>query len=322
MRAYIFNHVLSGGEPLEGEALVKEIVEKARSLPGYEEWCRHQHEIEHRAEEWARCIENSPYFHFGDQSKKQQPKAQDPELTAAIDQSPSWNQRQSAATRDRIRVAIAELLEQNNLPIKATARFQVLLKFGIGGASLYRHRNLWHPNYFGIDSNQDNSTDAFQSSVENPPDPPIKADSQLDASSTRSNWLSPASLLHTYGGDNPSSKAFSYLTASDTIASDNNRVDNLVVSASEPPQGLQYVQQVLFQIRAQQEAFQEATRLTRTQQQQIKSEVAQRRQIQQMQQFLESGDPILVAEAMAWAQMNPGVLKVDLLQLSLLNDCF
>jgi hypothetical protein len=322
MRAYIFDHVLSGGEPLKGEALVKEIVETAQSLPGYKEWCRHQHEIEHRAEEWARCIENSHYFHFGDQSKKQQPEVQDPDLTAAIDQSPSWNQRQSEATRDRIRKAIAELLEQNNLPVKPTARFQVLLKFGIGGASLYRHRDLWHPNYFGIDSNQDDATNALQSSVEIPPDPPIITDSQLDSVKNASNWHSPSSLLHTCDGDNAFSKTFSDLAASRTTANDNNSVDNLVASDLEALQGLQYVQQALFQIRAQQEAFQEAARLTHAQHQQIKSEGAQRRQIKQMQQFLESGDPILIAEAMAWAQVNPGVLKSNPLQLSLLNDCF
>ena len=313
MRAYIFNHVLSGGEPLKGEALVKEIVETAQSLPGYEEWCRHQYEIEHRAEEWARCIENSHYFHFGDQSKKQQPKAQDPDLTAAINQAPSWNQRQSAVTRDRIKQAIAELLERNGLPIRPTARFQALLKFGIGGASLYRHRDLWHPNYFGIDSSP-TVTEIFDFSVENPPDPQsFKAGSQSDGVEDASNWLSPSSLLSTLGGDSLPSKVSSDFNASDTAANDSNSnddhsVDNQVVSASEPLQGSQYIQQVLFRVRAQQEAFQEATRLTHAQHQQIKSEVAQRQQIQRMQQFLESGDPILMAEAMAWAQVNPGVL--------------
>ena len=181
MRAYIFHHILSGGEPLQGKALINEVVETARSLPGYSEWCQHQHEIEHRAEEWARCIENSHYFHFGDQAKKPKPDIQDAELTAAINQSPSWNQRQSAATRDRIRCAIADLLEKNSLPIRATARFQTLLKYGIGGASLYRHRDLWHPNYFDIESTPD-LTDATELPVENPPYPPnINTDSQLDA---------------------------------------------------------------------------------------------------------------------------------------------
>jgi hypothetical protein len=37
-----------------------------------------------------------------------------------------------------------------------------------------------------------------------------------------------------------------------------------------------------------------------------------------MQQFLDSGDPILIAEAMAWAQINPGVLQITQLQRSLM----
>lgn len=66
MRSYVFHHVIAGGNPLTESALVNEIVRVARSLPGYQEWCQHQHEIEHRAEEWARCVEASHCFHYCD----------------------------------------------------------------------------------------------------------------------------------------------------------------------------------------------------------------------------------------------------------------
>jgi hypothetical protein len=36
-----------------------------------------------------------------------------------------------------------------------------------------------------------------------------------------------------------------------------------------------------------------------------------------MQRYLESGDPILMAEAIAWAEINPGVLRVEHLNLPL-----
>lgn len=303
MRAYIFHHVLSGGEPLKGKALINEIAGTARSLPGYNEWCRHQHEIEHRAEEWAHCIESSHYFHFGDQTQKSKPEIQDPELTIAIDQSPSWNQRQSAATRDRIRRAIAQLLEENSLPIRATARFQILLKHGIGGASLYRHRDLWHPSHFGIDD--------LERLVDNPPHPPnIKTDSQLDGVGDASNWLSPASLLPTSGGDKPSSMALSDFSPAQTPANASDVLAHSVDRSADGdlPFGVQYVQEMLFQIKATQEASEEAVRLTQTQHQRMKAEAAQQRYIARMQQFLDSGDPILIAEAMAWAQVNPSVL--------------
>lgn len=314
MRSYIFHHILSGGEPLKGNALVNEIVETAQSLPGYREWSRHQHEIEQRAEEWARCIENSHYFHFGDPTKGDSAKhgqsvAPDPALTAAIDHSPSWNQRQSAATRDRIRRAIADLLEQNRLPVKPTARFQSLLKYGIGGASLYRHRDLWHPNYFsidfGIDFNEDCSS-ALTCPVENPPDPPNnKMSSQLDCVKDASNWHSPPSLLPITGGDSASSNGSTDRPAPSEPFDASNSFN------PSPSMDAQSIRQLLLDIKAQQEARQEAIRLANEQQQRIKQEASKARMIARMQQFLASGDPILVAEALAWAQVNPGILQVN-----------
>jgi hypothetical protein len=45
--------------------------------------------------------------------------------------------------------------------------------------------------------------------------------------------------------------------------------------------------------------------------QHIRSEAQQKQQIDQMQQYLASGDPILIAEARAWAEINPGVLDME-----------
>jgi hypothetical protein len=320
MRAYIFHHLLFGGEPLEGPALVKEIVETARSLPGYQEWCRHQHEIEQRAEEWARCIENSHYFHFGDPNEKPKLTIEDPNLTSAIAQLPSWNQRQSAATRDRIRGAIADLLERESLPARPTARFQALLNYGIGGASLYRHRDLWHPNYFEIDSPQDISESpvsspedsAITSTVENPPHPPLlNSDSQLDSVGDASNWLSPPSLFPGNGGDNPLDKALGDRTLTLEGSGDSNpcSCSDVPLADSPPLPGVQYVQQALLDMQAAQEALQEAARQAQVNQERLRAEAANQRHMARMQRFLDSGDPILVAEAMAWAQVNPGILE-------------
>ncbi|WP_088889984.1 hypothetical protein [Leptolyngbya ohadii] len=319
MRAYIFHHILSGGEPLKGDALISEIVETAQSLPGYQEWCRHQHEIEHRAEEWARCIENSRYFHFGDQPKKDKPEPQDPELKEAIIRSPSWNQRQAAATRDRIRRAIADLLENESLPIKPTARFQSLLKYGIGGGSLYRHRDLWHPNYFETDC-CNTFTTFSQSPVENPPHPPsFNLDSQLDCAKTASNYHSPPSLLPIADGDNTPGKGFTDQASRPEQSTGSNSSSSASTNdLSQFPQNAQYIQQVLFDIKAQQEARQEAVRMAYYQRKRIQQEASQTRMVAQMQQFLASGDPILVAEALAWAQVNPDILNVS--QLSLLES--
>ena len=189
MRTYVFHHIIAGGDPLSGKVLVQKIVETAESLPGYRDWCNHQAEIEQRSEEWARCIESSRYFHYGDAQGKYKNKAEAESSSAeAIAQLPTWNQQQSSAARDRICRALADLLENAALPIGATARFHALRQYGIGGGSLYRHRDLWHPS-------------EVAEPVENPPDPPsLLEDCLLDCIGASSKQ-SPTSLLPRVGGD-------------------------------------------------------------------------------------------------------------------------
>jgi hypothetical protein len=188
MRTYIFHSVLTGNEPLSGQALVAEIVQIARSLPGYRDWCRHQHEIEHRATEWARCVENSHYYPFGKRTAITQEPVEDSsqrstrlkitaETTASIDQLPSWNQQQSEGARERIRNAIADLLEKEVFPATATARFRLLTQYGIGGGSLYRHCDLWHPQH--LITNVESQSVEFQS-IDEFRDEPIRNKSVED----------------------------------------------------------------------------------------------------------------------------------------------
>jgi len=301
MRAYIFNHVIAGGAPLEGKALIEEIVNTARALPGYFEWCQHQHEIEHRAEEWARCIGNSHYFHYGDESGKYKTKLETSEVDPAIATLPTWNQQQSEATRERIRKAIAELLENSTLPAGATARFRILTSCGIGGGSLYRHRDLWHPNYL----------------VENPPSPPAPIeDDQFDCVEDTSNWHTPTSLLPATDGDNPPRNASDDQTAIHPLSTGSNSsstgdvipsiTPTAPASSSSPyPESVQFS---LFDAKTWMSVTQAATQEAQSKAQQIKQQAQQQQYVQRMQQYLRSADPILVAEAMAWAQLNPGVL--------------
>ncbi len=150
MRAYIFHHILEGTVPLVGPDLINEIVATARSLPGYQEWCKHQHEIEDRAAEWARCVESSRYFHYG--ITKLDKTDRSISTSSSQFKALTWNQQQSQNTRDRIKQAIADLLNQNKFPAQTTARFKALTAYGIGGGSLYRHKDLWHSEFLNLDS--------------------------------------------------------------------------------------------------------------------------------------------------------------------------
>ena len=292
MRSYIFHHVLSGGQPLEGNALVEEIVETAKSLPGYQEFCQHQHEIEHRAEEWARCIESSHYFHYGDQKGKF--KAKSEELESAIDQAPSWNQQQSESARDRIKSAIADLLEKGILPSQATQRFKVLLQYKIGGRSLYRHRDLWHPEFLMNDS--------------------LGYLEELESENSSKNSTS---LLPSNGGNivpgNHSSDS--------TVPNSGTTGGNALIYGGPCPVAVdgqdKSISQSLIHAQAQREACETAVYLAA--EYQPRNDAPSQKQIERMQQFLSSGDPILIAEATAWVHNHPGILDLKPVRSSFVN---
>jgi hypothetical protein len=182
LRGYVFYHIIQAGLPLIGQALVDHIVETARSLPGYFDWCQHQHEILDRAIEWARCVESSHYFPYNCSKKTSRQKGRsrsdqtsDRPSDQALDQTsdrPSdqrviWNQKQLESARERIWNAIADLLNQNALPSQVTERFNRLTAYGIGGSSLYRHKDLWHPDYL----NTPNPIDLSPTEPQNTCDP-------------------------------------------------------------------------------------------------------------------------------------------------------
>jgi hypothetical protein len=302
MREYIFHHVIHGGEPLKGDALVKEIVEVAEALPGYREWCNHQQEIEQRAEEWARCIENSHYFYYGDTKGKYKGKGQgvSAELEPAVKGLPSHKQQQSLAARERIRGAIASLLESNTLPSNATARYQILTQaYGIGGGTLYRHKDLWHP--------------LFLTLVDNPPDPPTSSkDDQFDCAVGASNWHSPTSLLPADPRNDLVDKGLSDRSLPNSEDSPSNIPgDEVLTSSDSSPEASSSGDNAVprpiprFDAQAWKETVQAANEEARERQQQIKDAAFERQQVERMRQYWRSGDPILMAEAAAWAEMNP-----------------
>jgi hypothetical protein len=314
MREYIFHHVIHGGEPLKGDALVKEIVEVAEALPGYREWCNHQQEIEQRSEEWARCIENSHYFYYGDTKGKYRGKDQgiSAELEPAVKGLPSHKQQQSLAARERIRGAIASLLESNTLPSNATARYHVLTQtYSIGGGTLYRHKDLWHP--------------LFLSPVDNPPDPPTSyEDDQFDCTAGASNWHSPTSLLSTDPRNDTPDNELSDRSPVDSKECPSNVVgdvdltssdSSLEVSSTKDSAVPRHIPQ--FDAQAWRETLRAANQEMRERfserevspTQQMKDAAFERRHSEKMREYWRSDDPILMAEVLTWAQMHPGILE-------------
>ena len=151
-RIRVFHHTLNGGAPLEGDALIDEIVKVAKVLPGYREFCCHQHEIRDRATDWARAAERR-YYPYSRKKARFRTGSNAPERTLH-----RWQAEQQEGAQRRIKTAIAQMLEAGSLPAKATARYDALRQHGIGGATLYKYKNLWHPEFLLEDD---------------PPDPPI-----------------------------------------------------------------------------------------------------------------------------------------------------
>ena len=148
-RSYIFGHIIhSLDHPLTGRSLIEEMVSVAIALPGYQNYSSHQHEIRDRCEEWANCIENkSKYFPCGFRatSKKSETEGN------------AWNLLNSELARDRIRYAVEALTHQESLESSITDRYHQLKEFGIGGQTLYKYLDLWHPDHLNRLRDRDKS---------------------------------------------------------------------------------------------------------------------------------------------------------------------
>ena len=140
-RTYIFGHIINGlDKPMEGRPLIEEMVRIAIELPGYKDYCGHQLDIYDRCKDWAKCIESKPkYFPcgFGQPSKDDR----------TSDEGNRWNLLNAELARDRIRFAIVDLERSETLSPKITDRYHQLKSYGIGGETLYKYLDLWHPNH-------------------------------------------------------------------------------------------------------------------------------------------------------------------------------
>ena len=276
MRSYVFGHVLYAQAPLAGEALVADIVRVARALPGFYEWSNHVHEIEEKAKDWARAVEQSHYYPYG---VNRAPKAP---ATAGLS---TYNEEKAKQAREKIRLAIATLLDEGQLPITVKERFIMLTKrFAIGGPTLYKNKDLWHPNHLrGADLG------------EIPPDPPF--DLELTAGHERFGALSPAShpSLLVEEGCNP---------LSDKDCGDRDEADGQFEVCNG-----ELVQLSLGKIREAIAAAQEQRRQQQAEEEvahrQMKQQAAKQAMLDRMRGYLASEDPILMGEALRWMRSQP-----------------
>lgn len=124
---------------LQGEALAKYIEERARSAPGFEKWCQHQHEIARKAICWARSVEHY-YWPAGSEGFRAGQFPTAPE-SANVNKERQWDAQQ------RIANAVAEIEATMGKAVRTVSEWLDAIQMftRISTRTLYKHRELWHP---------------------------------------------------------------------------------------------------------------------------------------------------------------------------------
>jgi hypothetical protein len=126
-------------EGLEGQDLIDYTQRIAINCPGYEQYCRHQHEIDRKVMAWAQAVENY-YWPLGTTPTR--------DTSAPKNNLVPFNQQQSEAAQHRIRTAYRELAQAGTLPDQITARAKALAQTAnVSHQTLYKHLSLWHPHH-------------------------------------------------------------------------------------------------------------------------------------------------------------------------------
>jgi hypothetical protein len=126
-------------EGLQGQDLIDYTLRIAITRPGYEQYCRHQHDIERKVTAWARAAEKY-YWPLGTTPLR--------ETDFPHDKRVSHNQQQSEDAQNRIRTAYSDLEQAGDLPEQITARATAIARRAkVSQQTLYKHLSLWHPHH-------------------------------------------------------------------------------------------------------------------------------------------------------------------------------
>ena len=287
MRSYIFGHILYAEQPLTGKALAEDIARVARSLPGFTEHCGHQRELDRRTKALARSIENSKYYQYA--SGKVKPAKQ----------GPTENERRIAEAREHIRQVTLELCEKGKLAEQPTERFYQLCNYRISGETLYKYTDLWHPEHLSkaqqqlIDKAKALHLREGATCAEGAAAP--SGDTSLLEPTARNERSSRASSA----SDAPKSEANGAIARNERSSKASSAAEaeqrGQTIERTPPPKQLSLNIQWALQIaRSKQRAQSDAN------QQQYQAEKRQRSQaehVAKLQQWVDSGDPILAGEA-------------------------
>ncbi|MBW4541587.1 MAG: hypothetical protein KME43_20940 [Myxacorys chilensis ATA2-1-KO14] len=135
-------------EGLQSEALAEFVQTTAINAPGYETYCRHQHEITRRSTLWAKAAEK--YWWALGSEPQRSPEHSTPNGGETSNVIPiNQNQMRAEEAQRRIRDTIARLQSIGQFPADASSRVRLLVREAHTSVqTLYRYRHLWHPEHF------------------------------------------------------------------------------------------------------------------------------------------------------------------------------
>lgn len=147
-------------ERLTGEALAEFVQSTAINAPGYETHCRHQHEIAQRSKLWARSAEKYWWALGSEPQRSSSPFSGDSSEDKRINQ----NQARAEEAKGRIQATFMRLQRDGELPSDITSRIRVLIREAHTSVqTLYRYREIWHPEHQPPDSSIEPVTAAVAS---------------------------------------------------------------------------------------------------------------------------------------------------------------
>lgn len=126
-------------EGLHGQDLIDYTLPIAINCPGYEQYCRHQHEIERKVTTWARAVENY-YWPLGTTPTR--------DTASPSNNLVQFNRQQSEDAQSRIKAVFDQMEQAGELPEQITARASAIAQVArVSQQTLYKYLALWHPMY-------------------------------------------------------------------------------------------------------------------------------------------------------------------------------
>jgi hypothetical protein len=142
---------------LTGEALYEWIYQAIINAVGYQQYCRHQHEIEKMIRSWIKTNERTGYYspYRSEPDRNQSYPFGNRKLKAKIVRKPhTANIKRSDEAASRIKVAYENIKDRFTAETTITemrdqlrAEIQEKYGVGIGTNTLSRHKNIWHPEH-------------------------------------------------------------------------------------------------------------------------------------------------------------------------------